>query len=318
LVFATPAILFFLSDLAADSNGPVWVSWYEKLLILFQPFCNYDWRLDITAGIVVVGTVYAGLITRAGTLSRPAGIAFLIAMLLFAIGPKAFKGGSYFDNRFLLFAMILLFACFVPKRVATAFTTATGSAIALLFAARMALLGFAWQGHAIDVAELRETISTVAPGARVLVVSVGSDPLPADWADRRWRAGVVVAFHRTESHMPGLLVIERRAFWPLLFALPSQHPVRVLSPYRFISIGAGEVPDYSLLAKDQLSAKELTAFPYLSHWRATFDDVLVLNSRGVPDLESLMPESLQLVHATDMAALFKMRERQRGARGAPQ
>jgi hypothetical protein len=308
-VFATPVILYFLSDLAADSNSAVWIStWHEKLLSLFQPFLNYDWRLDITTAVVVVGALYVGFVMRAGTLSRPAGFAFLFAMLLFTVAPNTFKGGTYFENRFLLFAMFLLFACYVPKRIPTVFTTATGSAIALLFLARMALLGFAWHGHADDVAQLREAIAAVAPGTRVLVVSVGSDVLPADWATRRWRAGVVVGFRRTDSHLPGLLVIERRAFWPLLFAVPSQHPVRVLSPYRLIPIDFGELPDYSLLAKDHLSANELRAFPYFSQWSTSFDDVLVLNSRGLPDLESFLPDKLQLIHATHMAALFRIRK----------
>jgi len=308
-VFATPVFLYFLSDLAADSNSAAWTStWSEKLLSLFQPFLNYDWRLDITTAVVVVGALYVGLVIRMGTLSRPAGIAFLFAMLLFAVAPNTFKGATYFESRFLLFAMFLLFACYVPKRVPTLFTTATHSAIALLFLARMALLGFAWHGHADDISQLRETISTVAPGTRVLVVSVGSDVLPADWATRRWRAGVVVGFRRTDSHLPGLLVIERRAFWPLLFAVPSQHPVRVLSPYRLIPIDFGELPDYSLLAEDHLSANELRAFPYFLQWSTSFDDVLVLNARGLPDLESFLPNKLQLIHATDMAALFRIRK----------
>jgi len=29
-------------------------------------------------------------------------------------------------------------------------------------------------------------------------------------------------------HLPGLVVIERRAFWPLLFSAPTKQPLRVL------------------------------------------------------------------------------------------
>ena len=108
--------------------------------------------------------------------------------------------------------------------------------------------------------------------------------------------------------MPGLLVIERKAYWPLLFAVPSQHPVRVLSSYRPTPVNSGELPDYSLLAKDQLSANELRAFPYFAEWSTSFDDVLILNPRGLPNLQSLLPEKLKLIHATDMAALFRIRK----------
>lgn len=307
LVFGPPAILYLLSDLAGDNSGAIWVDWREKLAMLFQPFFNYDWRLDITTATAVVVVVYVGLIIRAGTLSRPAGIAFLVAMLLFVVAPKAFKGGTYFDNRFLLFAMFLLFACFVPKRAPSVLAAVAGSVIGVLFIVRMLFLAFAWHGHAADVSELRQTISTVEPGSRVLVVTVGPQSAPQYWAERKWRAGMIDGFRPTDSHMAALLVIERKAFWPLLFSVPNQHPIVVLPPYREISVRSGELPEYSLLAKDRLSEVEARFFPYLAEWATRFDYVLLLNSGAAPELAHFLPEKLQPVDATRMAALFRIR-----------
>jgi hypothetical protein len=307
IVFLTPAILYLSSGLATDDTATGWVGWTGKLAILLHLFFNYDWRLDIATAAVVIAVLYAGLVVRAGTVSRPAGIAFLIAMLLFVVTPRSFKGGSYFDYRFLLLAMFLLFACFLPKRGPNVLAAVAGSAIGLLFLVRMVVLGLAWHGHTADVSQLRQTISTVEPGGRVVVVTVGPQSAAAYWAERKWRAGMIDGFRRTDSHMASLLLIERRAFWPLLFAVPNQHPIAVQSPYREIAVTAGELPEYSLLEKDRLSEDEARLFPYLREWAARFDYVLVLNAGGAPELRSFLRNDLQLIESTEIAALFRIK-----------
>jgi hypothetical protein len=81
----------------------------------------------------------------------------------------------------------------------------------------------------------------------------------------------------------------------------------VLSPYSDISRPSGELPEYSLLAKESLSSDEGRYYPYLKEWSARFDYVLVLNSGGQPDVAHFLPEKLHLLDATEMAALFRVR-----------
>jgi hypothetical protein len=225
-------------------------------------------------------------------------------MLLFAMTPRVFKSGTYFDNRFLLLALLLLFACYVPKRTGSMLAVVMGCVIGSLFVVRMLILAYAWTGHNLDVAELRQTISTVEPGSRVLVLTVGPGTVPQYWEGRRWRAGMIDGFHRTDSHMAGLLVIERSAFWPLLFAVRNQHPIEVLSPYNEISVGSGVLPEYRLL-NDPLSG-DARFFPYLEQWDKRFDFVLVLNAGAAPDTAQSLPKKLELVEATEMASLFRI------------
>jgi hypothetical protein len=83
--------------------------------------------------------------------------------------------------------------------------------------------------------------------------------------------------------------------------------LRVLPPYREISVTNGELADYAILAKRPLSASEASRFPYVAGWEKKFDYVLVFDSGAVPDPKAFLPERLELVHATDMAALFKVK-----------
>ena len=77
-------------------------------------------------------------------------------------------------------------------------------------------------------------IATVQPGARVLVVSVSPEEAPGYWQNaplsRQLSLGI-----RLDHHLPALLLIERRAYWPFLFDNPSQQPVRTLPPYRALA-----------------------------------------------------------------------------------
>ena len=107
--------------------------------------------------------------------------------------------------------------------------------------------------------------------------------------------------------MAALLLIEHKAFWPLLFTIPGQQPLRVLPPYEQISRQIGLLPSYHLLGAERLSDTERNFFPYFIGWQKTFDYVLLLDAGGAPDLEKLLPERLQLVSRSDMAALFRIR-----------
>ena len=142
-------------------------------------------------------------------------------------------------------------------------------------------------------------------GSRVLAAQVSLASAPAYWAQApRGRKLNFLAL--ADMHMPAFLVFERRAFWPLLFAVETQQPLVVLPPYRQISKPVGRLPDYHLLGEDNLPANLQSSYPYLANWQNNFDYVLLMDAGGEPDLTHFLPERLQLVHATDMAALFRV------------
>ena len=304
-VLAPPALLYSMSSLSSVSGETHWLGAGEKFADTLQPFMNYASKLDAFTGMLAVVFVYLALRNRWATAVTAPAIALAFAVIAYGVAPHTFKDGSYFDTRFLIFGAFLLFAILVPVRM----PAAAGIVFGIVFLARMSLVAISWHGHASDVAELRETIAGVPAGSRVLAVAAGPASAPDYWNRMGLRGRGIAGFRRTEAHMAGMLVIERRAFWPLLFSDPSQQPIEVLPPYDRIAVHSGEVPEYTLLAKKELTASQRREFPYLEEWEHRFDFVLVLDAGGVPDIAHLLPGRLRLAHATDMAALFRIQPR---------
>jgi hypothetical protein len=236
---------------------------------------------------------------------RPAAaLALVILLFAYAAAPFATKGGSFIEPRFPLMMGLLLFAgCKLDAPAARARAIALGAVV--LFAVRVGSVGLAWYGHRQDLAELRQAISVVQPGERVLVASSDSylNPEPEQLAGF---GRFIPDLSRTDRHIAALLLIERHAFWPLLFADPTQQPLAVRPPYDRIAFPLGEPADYRLLAKPVLAADDFVGAPYLRDWWSNFDYVLIINAAPAKDLRTLRPDKLQLVYESDEACLFKV------------
>ena len=63
---------------------------------------------------------------------------------------------------------------------------------------------------------------------------------------------------RTDAHLPALLVIERRAFWPFQFDDPTQQPLATREPFRTLAQNAGGMP-----ALRQLPGRDLSGYDYV-------------------------------------------------------
>jgi hypothetical protein len=100
------------------------------------------------------------------------------------------------------------------------------------------------------------------------------------------------------------MLIERHAFWPLLFADARQQPIAVRPTYAPAAYPLGEPPDYRCLAEDRPA--DLYATPYLADWPEKFDYVLLLDA-GATDAAALRPDRLELLNQSDMAALYRVR-----------
>ncbi|HET7882102.1 MAG TPA: hypothetical protein VFL55_14540 [Acetobacteraceae bacterium] len=269
--FAVPVALYLLSPLTELSNDTVWSSFTGKLAQLLLPFANYDLRLDIfTAGLV-----YVLLLIARCRIPLRSGLPIAVLLVLFAMSPSELKGVQNFDARFAIILGFLLFGAARP----TGLPRAAIVAIALLFAVRMTVLAQVWLDQRRDLAEFRSVIAAVEPGAHVFVAK---DP---DAAQLRLSNGMPL-----NDHMPAILLIERRAFWPFLFDNPSQQPIETLQPYRDLALRAGAVAD----ARD-LGHTDLCGYDY----------VLLF---GPPDgLAQFVSDRLQLLDHAGFAALFRIR-----------
>jgi hypothetical protein len=107
-------------------------------------------------------------------------------------------------------------------------------------------------------------------------------------------------------HLPALLVIEHKAFWPLLFTAATKQPVKVIPPYDAISLPEGELPWIGGLA--DLDPATVKWAPYLPDWEHEFDWVLVLHPADAPDGYKLLPDRLEPAVAGRIAALYRVRK----------
>ena len=278
-VFIPSVVLYLLSPLAPLAGDTAWPTLSDKGWQLLLPFANYILPLDIATACLV------GIYLLAGRcrITAASGIPLAATAVLYVAAPGALKGTANLDARFAIMLGFLLFAAVLPTRA----PRAAFAAFTLLFAVRITVLGIAWTGYRHDLADLRASIADVEPGARVFIVKA---------SDRDGRIGRRLSSGTPlDEHLPALLLIEHRAYWPFLFDNASQQPVETLSPYRELAARAGAIADRRALAEP--GRIDLCGYTYL----------LLLDASGEPDLAQVAPDRLQLVRGTSYAALFRVK-----------
>ncbi len=272
-------VLYLLSPLAPVAGETTWPTLSDKGWQLLLPFANYVLPLDIATACL------AGIYLLAGRcrITAASGIPLVAIAVLYIVAPGALKGTANLDARFAIMLGFLLFAAVLPTRA----PRAAVAAFTLLFAVRMTVLGIAWTEYRHDLADLRASIADVEPGARVFIAKI---------ADRDGRIGRRLSTGTPlDEHLPALLLIEHRAYWPFLFDNASQQPVETLSPYRELAERAGAIADRRALAEP--GRIDLCGFTYL----------LLLDASGEPDLAHIAPDRLQLIRDAGYAALFRVK-----------
>ncbi len=290
VVLALPFALFVASPFQQAEGELGWLPLDLKLVQLIFPFLNYDFPLDVATACLVIGFAALCLAMRWGSLRLHSGVALVLLGVLGAVAPFGFKGTMALDARFAIMVGFLTFAGMSPARLPRPVAALAIAGFGCVFAVRMAVLAMNWHGHAADLAQLRAVIAAVPAGATVDVTTVTPAEAPEYW--RHAPRGRMLSDGSTlDAHLPALLLIERRAFWPFLFAEPSQQPIALR-------------PDYQRLA-DQTGGMR----PHLAVADSVcgFDYLLLLDAGGEPDLAHYDAARLELVRARDAAALFRVR-----------
>ncbi len=234
-----PALLYALAPLGAVTSPTEYLPLGAKLAQLLAPFTSYLLWLDLLTALSVAAYLLAAATAR--RLALPLGIGPALATLaaLFAAAPYAFKGTQSLDTRFAFMAALLLFAGLRPAMGRPAIT-----GFAALTLTRIAILAIAWWGWRADLADFRALIAEVPPGARVFVATAPRPPGPLA---RRLSNGIP-----TDTHLPALLLIERRAFWPLLFDEPTQQPLMLTPAFQALADQNGGAIDATTIRPAQL------------------------------------------------------------------
>jgi hypothetical protein len=293
-------VLYRMSTLSGVDGDLAWPAPAEKLLNLLSPFMTYSQSLTLLSGVLVVSAFI--LLRRWTKFDAGTVIAIAATAALYIVAPSQMKSGTFIDARLPIMVALMIFGGSrpqVPRPVARVLF-AGGAA---LLAVRVGAIAAVWHDHGRDLAELRATYAPVEPGARVLVLDAAGDASPAyiaaEPAGRR-----VPGLFRMDEHLAGLMLIERHAFWPFLFADPRQQPLEVRLAYAGSAYPLGEPLAIDRIAEDRPTNRYHA--PFLDNWPARFDYVLLLNA-GATNAAAVRPDRLTLLNASDMAALYRVR-----------
>jgi hypothetical protein len=266
-----PAVALYLaSSLSGDSTPGTW-SGLQKLFVTFAPFTLYSTALTVATGALFF--LFLVLIWRRAIFAQGVPLALAALGLVFVVAPSTIKGGTFVEGRLALMFVLLIFAGLQP-RITPRQGLLAGLVFAALIAIRTGYVASAWIDHRQDIADVRSVIAEVKPGSRVLVAR-GRPGHLTEGVSPPERA--LPGMYRLDGHLGALLAIERRAFWPLMFADPAQQPLAVKPPYDRIAQPLGEPVDWPLLHQDHFSAADLAAARYLPDWRNNFDYVLLID-----------------------------------------
>jgi hypothetical protein len=178
-----------------------------------------------------------------------------------------------------------------------------GGALAGILLARQAQTAVVWHRHALDLAELRRVTASVPPGSRILTTAVDIDeaaPGRFGFLSRQMLSDGT----RLDGHMAALLVIERRAFWPFLFANAAQQPLELREPYLAIGERTVSIPNVRQLKARAPDRALGGTFPIAGQWACCYDYVLLVPAGAYPGFKDL---SLEPVARSDFADLFHVR-----------
>ena len=296
-VVAVPAALYVSTALHGTGGPTIFASWGVKGIFAIYPVLNYSLWLDAATALLIAGVVVAGVAT--GRLLVPLRWRIVLGalLLLFVVAPVTTKGLSYVDARFSVLLAFAVFAGLQPFRVPGRVAAIVGTGAVALLVGRTALVGSLWHDYGAEAADVRAVAVDIEPGARVLPVW-GEPPDPALSA-RLMADGTMV-----DWHLPAVVMIDRHAFWPYMFADPGQQPVRWLGAYATLARDTpGLVRPRMLSGVPQPDAAE---FPLWQTWQSRYDYVLFIDIGG-PAPGAMGAGWLELRAHRGMATLFRIR-----------
>jgi hypothetical protein len=294
-----PAALTLLSPFAGGGAG-IAFDFAHKPVDFLSPFLTYHQPLTTLTAVAVLSAF--ALLWRRSTIDPGSLLALIVLAAAFVLSPSAFGGGTFIAPRLPVMMALVAFGMLRPTLPVGA-ARVLFVAVAALIVARTADVAWVWYGHRQDIGDVRAAIAPVGPGARVLVVSTTAGSAACGPGEPSARC--IPGLYRTDGHVAALLLIERRAFWPLLFADPRQQPVRINPPYDAIARPLGEPPSYLRLANGGEAGPDA---PYLENWAGKFDYVLLVNADSAgKELSVVAPGQLDLVERAGFAALYRVR-----------
>jgi hypothetical protein len=307
-VASIPIALYLSAPFAAAGGAIRWAGPAKQFLMLLVPVLAYS-RLAALALLLCLA-IPVLIWARRGFLqvAPMARIALPLLSVAYLVLPLGAKGGFWVDTRIPVLLGFMLFALIRPVHLSRRHATCAVAAFAVLFAVRMAYITVVWRNAAHDVTAVRQVLTEVTPGSRVLVIDGNAHLTDGGHRDGGHDDEIAHNFGNAYWHYGAFALIDRRAFWSDAFALPGQQPVALLPPYDAAGDHGLQPPrGLRTLVAGASAAPSSNPLDYVSGWPAKFDYVLLLDADQVPNLLALVPSHLALLSHVGMAALFRVR-----------
>lgn len=281
----------------------------SKLSALLSPMLFAERRVDAAIGFAAFLALFAGWWTGRIKLSSAVWPSFLAVFIFSLFVPTEIRNVWGMDFRLpLLAAMLLLAAVSATERAENAVKFGVLVAILLAVCLRSILIAGHLQELDRTIASIRQVISAMPPGSRLLPVD-GSDPgRPPE------RAGFQVV-----QHAPVLALIDRDAFVPTLFI--GINPAKIAPDYEPSSAmsGSAKPPTLAELIDGLGRGDDPLQVLYTSEgervywlgWEKKFDYLLVEHEKN---RHPSLPWKLPLIASGEVADLYAIQPL-RDARG---
>jgi hypothetical protein len=306
IAMVIPAFLYMASPLERVHFSPAWVSLPKKLYLAFDSVLEYSSLFDLLIAASLLALLIFCAMNGRARISKAALICCTALLCVYLVTPVSFKGVYFVDTRLPVMMGFLVFAGFMPRGFHARERSLAVAFFVILFIARVGLITNVWMHSQRDLADLRQTITSVMPGSRVLAADVQYRDNP-DWYVNMPASRRLPEVAPTYWHLASFVLLDRHAFWPNIFAEESQQPIAIIAPYRELEAVRSPPLNYLDLTMSRVADQELEHFPYLVDWKEKFDFVLLLNAEGAPNLDHFLPDQLQLVDRQGIAALFRVR-----------
>lgn len=243
LPFILPFVLYLSAPIVYEAGQGVGISqsFYNNIMhfrplhkmnAILSVFMNYSLPLDLAVTLFLCLTLVILYVKKHLAISPYLVFAVVVLAVSFPFIPFRIKETSFVDYRLPMFAICLVFAGTEPKNMSRKALQLIVGAIGFVFLVRLVVIGMAWNVRNADLAALRRVIAPIEQGRSVIVVET-RDEEQHGFLDKlkghAWR--VTSRFlsngRTTFRHLPALIVIERKAFIPLLFTHPWKQPLQL-------------------------------------------------------------------------------------------
>jgi hypothetical protein len=283
--------LYFTSELQSAS-GSRYIGLRVKHIDFLLALSSYNPYADASVVVFIALLLCVSWMKKAVRVDPSSLIALATCAGLFVVTPVSVKGAYWLDTRFAVMVWLLTFAGFeieIRSRTQAVATLLTSLCICIWLIS----IGLAWHIADDQIRKVRSVLACVPQGSSVqgfvFENTIRANPSLI----------LIGAKGGLHDNVTAFAIIDRDAFWPDLFAIPGQQPIRLREEYRSMAKRYGPTQHWRDIVHQSGRSLDLDAYA------RQFDFILLLNASG-----AVIPPVNGLTHIAgeDFARLYSVRD----------